>query len=56
MNILHYLFILNGQPRPLLPFIFSLIKQISLQILQQINVHPVYGIRTHNVRNMSLLP
>ena len=33
-------------------------KQTSLQILQQINVHPVYGagIQTHNLRNMSLLP
>ena len=49
-----------GQPRPLLLFIFGLYKQISLQILQQINVknvHPVYGagIQTHDLRN-SLLP
>ena len=28
----------TGQPRPLLLFIFGLFKQISLQILQQINV------------------
>ena len=43
-------------------FIFGLFKQISLQYLQQINVkkchvHPVYGagIRTHDLRNVSLL-
>ena len=31
-----------GQPRPLLKFILGLFKQ-TLQFLQQINVHPVYG-------------
>ena len=47
-----------GQPRPLLSFIFGLFKQTSLQILQQINVHPVYGagIWTQDRLNMSLLP
>ena len=47
-----------GQRRTLLSFIFSLLKQTSLQILQQINVkkvRPVYGagIQTHDLRNMS---
>ena len=35
-----------GQPRPLLSFIFGLLKQTSLQFLKQINVenvHPVHG-------------
>ena len=48
-----------GQPRPL--FLFGPFKQTSLQFLQQKygkNVHPVYGarIRTHDLRNVSLLP
>ena len=47
--------------RPLLLFIFGLFKETSLLFLQQMfvkNVHPVYsaGIRTHDIRNMSLLP
>ena len=42
-------------------FIFGLFKQTSIQFLQQIyvkNVHPVYGagIRTHDLRNVSLFP
>ena len=42
-------------------FVFGLFNQISLQILQQIyvkNVHLVYGagIRTHDLRNVSLFP
>ena len=51
------LFLKMGQPRPLLSFIFGLLKQTSLQILQQINVY-TYGpwIQTHDLRNVSLLP
>ena len=46
-----------GKPRPLLSFIFGPFKQTPLQIFEQINVHPVYGlgIRTHDLQNMSLL-
>ena len=59
-NLSRWIFLI-GQPRPLLSFIFGLIKQASLQFLQQMyvkNVHPVYdaGIRSHEFRNMSLLP
>ena len=48
------------QPRPLLPFIFGLLKQTTIQFLQQIyvkNVYPVYGagFQAHNLWDMSLL-
>ena len=47
-----------GQHRPLLSFIIGIFKQSSLQFLEQVYVHPVYGtgIRTHDLRNMNLLP
>ena len=48
------------QSRPLLLYIFGLFKQTK-QFFQQMfvkNVHPLYGagIRTHNLRKVSLLP
>ena len=54
---------LNGPTPASFSFIFGLFKQTSLQFLPQINVkkcrvHPIYGagIRTPNLRNLSLLP
>ena len=46
-----------SQPRPLLSFIFGLFNQTSLQILQQIKIHQVFGtgIWTHDFGYMSLL-
>ena len=54
-----YSFVLKNGPTPAsFSFIFGLFKQ-TLQFLQYVkNVHPVYGdgIRTHDLRNVSLSP
>ena len=63
VNMVFLSFYKNGPTPASFSFIFGLLGKTSLQFLQQINVkkclvHPVYGagIRTHNLRNMSLLP
>ena len=51
-------FLKNGPTPTSFSFIFGLFKQ-TLQFLQYVkNVHPVYGagIRTHDLRNVSLFP
>ena len=49
---------LNGPTPAYFSFIFGLFKQTILQQIYVKKVHPVYGtgIRTHNLRNVSLFP